>query len=133
MKTKNLISVLLLSIIMGCTKGDKELLDFYLSQPKDSRLIGEWHHPIDPSMITFYSEDGYIYNYPEGDINTKGSPGDCWYTEGDSILRRYFYTGSYFNSSVQYPAVQYKIEDNNLYLSDSNIFDSIPNYKRNKK
>lgn len=118
-------------ITSGCTKDDKELLDFYLSQPRDPRLIGKWQFLIEPSMSQIYSEDGYIYNYSDGDINETGSRGDCWYTEGDSVLRRYFYTGSYLKGSIEYPAQYYKIEGDNLYLSDSNIFEVAPNYKRN--
>lgn len=125
--------LIILLPLSGCTKDDKELLDFYLSQPKDPRLIGKWQSLIEPSMYQIYSEDGYIYNYSDGDINRTGSQGDCWYTEGDSVLRRYFYTGSRFTQSKEFPARYYKIEGDNLYLSDSNIFEVVPNYKRNTK
>lgn len=125
--------LIILLPLSSCTKDDKELLDFYLSQPKDPRLIGKWQFLIEPSMSQIYSEDGYIYNYSDGDINGTGSQGDCWYTEGDSILRRYFYTGSYFTQSKEFPARYYKIEENYLYLSDNNSFGTTPTYKRVKE
>ena len=96
------ISVILLPF-SGCTHDDKELLAFYLSQPRDSKLIGKWQFLADPSMFQIYNEDGYIYNYSDGDINPEGSQGDCWFTEGDSVLRRYIYTGSRFTLSKELP------------------------------
>ena len=53
------ISVILLPF-SGCTHDDKELLAFYLSQPRDSKLIGKWQFLADPSMFQIYNEDGYI-------------------------------------------------------------------------
>lgn len=126
--------LIILLPLSGCTKDDKELLDFYLSQPKDPRLIGKWQSLIDPSMSQVYSEDGYVYNYSsDSNINGTGSRGDCWYTEGDSILRRYFYTGSYFTKSKEYSARYYKVEEDYLYLSDNNSFGTTPTYKRVKE
>ena len=52
------ISVILLPF-SGCTHDDKELLAFYLSQPRDSKLIGKWQFLADPSMFQIYNEDGY--------------------------------------------------------------------------
>lgn len=135
MRKLNLLLWILIILLplSGCIKDDKELLDFYLSQPKDPRLIGKWQFLIEPSMYQTYSEDGYIYNYSDGDINETGSQGDCWYTEGDSVLRRYFYTGSYFTQSKEHPAQYYKVEEDYLYISDNNSFGTTPTYKRVKK
>lgn len=126
------ISVILLPF-SACTHGDKELLDFYLSQPRDPKLIGKWQFLADPSMFQIYSEDGYIYNYSDGDINPEGIRGDCWFTEGDSVLRRYIYTGSRFTLSKELPIQYYKIEGDYLYINDNNFFRMTPTYKRVKK
>lgn len=135
MKFFNLTLLLLFTELLfsGCTKGDRALLDFYLTQPRDPNLIGKWKSLNDPSMYQIYSEDGYIYNYSDGDINIAGVQGDCWYTEGDSILRRYFYTGSSVKGSKEQPARYYKIEDGYLYISEKNVFPVTPTYKREKK
>lgn len=119
--------------LTGCTKDDQNLRDFYLSQPRDPNLIDRWKSTNDPTMYQIYSEDGYVYNYSEGDIDINGSQGDCWYTEGDSILRRYYYAGSYFKSSKEYPARYYKIENDFLYISDKRSFEALPNYQRVKE
>lgn len=116
--------------LSGCGKDDKDLLDFYLSQPKDPRLIDRWRSLIEPSMYQIYSGDGYVYNYSDGDIHENGVQGDCWYTEGDSILRRYFYTGSHWTQSKELPAQYYKIEGEYLYISDNKSFGTKPAYKR---
>lgn len=126
----SLLILLILFSLSGCIKDDKELLDFYLSQPKDSNLIGKWQSLTDPSLYQIYGEDGYIYNYSDGDISKIQTQGDCWYTEGDSILRRYFYTGSYFTQSREFPMLYYKIREGLLYMSDSNSFDTIPVSRR---
>lgn len=129
----SLLILLILLSLFGCDIDDKELLDFYLSQPKDSNLIGKWQSLADPSMYQIYGEDGYIYNYSDWGISKTQTRGDCWYTEGDSILRRYFYTGSYFTKSKESPILYYKIIEDLLYISDSKSFDKVPVFKRMKE
>lgn len=129
-----LLALAILSSLCGCNKEDQGLRDFYLSQQRDSNLIGTWVSTSQSSTFEIYKEDGYIYicsKLLNGETYNK--KGDCWYTIGDSILKRYTYTGNYLYGSVEYPAKYYKIEDDNLYLSDSNIFEIAPNYKRNTK
>lgn len=129
----SLLILLILTPLSGCDRDDKKLLDFYLSQPKDSNLIGKWQSLADPSMYQIYGEDGYIYNYSDWDISKTQTRGDCWYTEGDSILRRYFYTGSYFTQSKESPMLYYKIIEDFLYISERNYFDKVPVSKRMKE
>lgn len=133
-KSLRLVALAILSSLCGCNKEDQDLRDFYLSQPRDFNLIGTWVSVSQSSTSEIYKEDGYIYVCSElmnGEIYSK--KGDCWYTIGDSILKRYTYTDSHLYGSVEYPAKYYKIEGDSLYLSDSNIFKVSPNYKRNNK
>lgn len=127
MKTKFILIVMLITPIfmslISCTdKKGEELRDFYLSQARDESLVNIWKSEISNGRYIQYLADGKMLRFvknEQGEL-VDDSRSEYWYTKGD-ILMELHYTGNYLTPSYE-NSIQYKIEDDKLYLKESEEF-----------
>ena len=104
-------------LFSSCDKEDETLRDFYLSQPRDQRLVGIWKSILseDDTYVEF-GADGWQYDYYFNDFTKKYKRSECWYTLNDSILKIYYYSGTWFKGSREYEQQKYRIHKDTLYF-----------------
>jgi hypothetical protein len=116
-----ILSVLAFMFTACSDKKNQETIDFFLSQPRDSELLGWWklNTEID-SVFWHFKESGTIseLEYRDGNVYNDSEDWYYWYTEekdGKKILYEFHPRG--YLEGKDYSSGYYKIEGDSLWNS----------------
>jgi hypothetical protein len=114
------VLVLFTLFTVGCTdKKNQETIDYYLSQPRDSELLGWWKYDTEnDSVFWYFKEAGTIgVLHMDGETSDYSESRYYWYTEkNDRKILHYFhpYGGLY---ASEYSHDYYEIKNDSLWVS----------------
>lgn len=131
-----LIGIGMMLCITCCQSKSNELIEFYESQNRDSRLFGLWKSTDQYECHELFEEmksDGKITIYTIDHVlnDTFTNTYLRWYTVNDSILYELVCDG--WKGTTKVPPIIYKIKEDSLYIKSMGCtYRETPSYIRVK-